>query len=168
MLSLPLPEKPKATAEGLPIELWTLICHSRSSYTDGGGFIVDFLGLSDLRLTSRALNWKICDAFLQRHFASSKFSLMPQSLQDLKRFSEDEQLRRYIRELEFGPEILNTNLEVDLQYIKEQGEEPSTGYPHPESYIYVDSARPIWPMAKLPRPLPEDVTSRDSESAIVV
>lgn len=46
---------------------------------------------------------------------------MPQSLQDLKRLSEDEQLHRYVRELEFGPEILNTNLEVDLQYIKEQG-----------------------------------------------
>ncbi|CAN9191089.1 unnamed protein product [Alternaria alternata] len=163
MLSSPLPKKPKAAAEGLPIELWTLICHSRSSYSDGEEFIIDFLGLSNLRLTSRALNRKIWDAFLQRHFASSKFSLMPQSLQDLKRLSEDEQLHRYVRELEFGPEILNTNLEVDLQYIKEQGEEPSTGYPHPESYIYVDSARPIWPIVKLPRPLREGVTSRDSE-----
>lgn len=168
MLSSPLPKKPKAAAEGLPIELWTLICHSRSSYSDGEEFIIDFLGLSNLRLTSRALNRKIWDAFLQRHFASSKFSLMPQSLQDLKRLSEDEQLHRYVRELEFGPEILNTNLEVDLQYIKEQGEEPSTGYPHPESYIYVDSARPIWPIVKLPRPLREGVTSRDSESAMVV
>jgi hypothetical protein len=68
---------------------------------------------------------------------------MPQRLEVLKGLSEDEQLRTYVRELDFGPEVLNTNLEVDLQYVREQWEEPSTGCPHPESYIYVDSARPI-------------------------
>lgn len=168
MSSTPLSQRREATAEGLPTELWTQICHSRSSYSDGEVFIIDFISLFNLLLTSRTIHWKTRDAFLQRHLASSKFSLMPQSLEILEALSEDEQLRTYVRELEFGPEVLNTNLEVDLQYVREQWEEPSTGCPHPESYIYVDSARPIWPMVKLPEPLWKGSTSRDSGSALVV
>ncbi|KAG9193544.1 hypothetical protein G6011_03579 [Alternaria panax] len=168
MSSPPLTDKPKATAEGLPTELWTLICHSRSSYSDGEDFIIDFISLFSLHSTSKTLRKKTRDAFLQRHLASLKFSLMPWSLDVLKELSEDEQLHSYVRELEFGPEVLNTNLEVDLQYVREQGGEPSTGYPHPESYIYVDSARPVWPMVKLPEPLWQGNTARDSGSALVV
>jgi hypothetical protein len=93
---------------------------------------------------------------------------MPQRLEVLKGLSEDEQLRTYVRELDFGPEVLNTNLEVDLQYVREQWEEPSTGCPHPESYIYVDSARPIWPIVKLSELLWEGNTGRDSGPALVV
>lgn len=164
----PLLAKPEPTFEGLPAELWTQICHSRSSYADGESFILDSISLSSLRLTSRIIHSKTQDAFLQRHLASSKFSLMPWSLAILKDLSENERLCTYVEELEFGPEVLNTNLDVDLRYIKDPWEEPSTGCPHPESYIYMDSTRPVWPMVKLPEPLWKGLTGRDSGSALVV
>lgn len=168
MSSPPLPAKPEATLEGLPAEIWTQICHSQTSYSDGGVFIIDPISLSNLRLTCQILHWNTRDAFLQRHLASSKFSLMPWSLELLKELSENEHLRRYVRELEFGPEVLNTNLDVDLQYVKELWERPSTGCPHPESYIYVDSTRPVWPMVKLPEPLWKGITGKYTGSALVV
>jgi len=127
----PLPGKPEPTFEGLPPEIWTQICHSRASYADGESFILDPISLSSLRLASRIIHSKTQDAFLQRHLSSSKFSLMPWSLAILKDLSENEHLCTYVEELEFGPEILNTNLDVDLRYIKEPWEEPSMGCPHP-------------------------------------
>jgi hypothetical protein len=163
-----LPEKPQPTFEGLPAEIWTQICHSRSSYSDGEVFIIDPISLSSLRVTSRMIHWKTQDAFLQRHLAFSKFSLMPWSLEILKELSENVHLCTYVRELEFGPEVLNTNLVADLQYIKDPWEEPSTGCPHPESYIHVDSTRPVWPIVKLPEPLWKGITGRDAGSALVV
>ena len=164
----PLPGKPEPTFEGLPPEIWTQICHSRASYADGESFILDPISLSSLRLASRIIHSKTQDAFLQRHLSSSKFSLMPWSLAILKDLSETEHLCTYVEELEFGPEILNTNLDVDLRYIKEPWEEPSMGCPHPQSYIHMDSARPVWPMVKLPEPLWKGLTGRGSGSALAV
>jgi hypothetical protein len=103
--------------EDLPTELWTLVCNTRTPYTSINGEhpIINDATLSNLRLASRTLHHKTQDAFLQRHLSCPKLSLAPMSLELLKELSEDEKLRPYVKELEFGPDMLNTRHNRDLK-----------------------------------------------------
>ncbi|CAO2652286.1 Nn.00g005690.m01.CDS01 [Neocucurbitaria sp. VM-36] len=137
-------QRPPPTLEGLPTELWTQICNAKTSYANGELFIIDSASLSDIRLTSRALWNKTKYTFLQRHLACPKFSLTPWSLGILRDLSENEHLRTYVKELEFGPDCLNTELDEDLRYCKDLWDVSPIGIKHP--YGLKESAWPIWPV----------------------
>jgi hypothetical protein len=109
--------KPTPSLEGLPTELCTQICLA----TDSSGGILDTTSLLNLSFTSKTMYDKAESAFLKRVLTSPKFSLTPWSLHMLAKISKDEILRRHVKVLEFGPELLNTSLEEDFQEMQRIG-----------------------------------------------
>jgi hypothetical protein len=132
--------------EDLPTELWTLICNARTPYTSVNGEhpIIDDATLSNVRLASRTLHHKTQDAFLQRHLSCSKFSLAPMSLELLRELSENKNLRPYTKELEFGPDVLNTRLDQDPKFCKGKSYNR-----YPAELSVRDLPWSVWPIAKL-------------------
>jgi hypothetical protein len=138
------PPKPPPTLEGLPTELCIQICFAKDN---SGDFILDATSALNLSIASKTMYSKAHDGFLQRAVALPKCSLTPWSLDTLEELSEHERMRKKVKAMEFGPELLNTRLKQVLGLDSYGLMNDPPGNAHPGAYLITSWL--IWPVVRL-------------------
>tara|TARA_R110002003_G_scaffold391_11_gene19478 strand:- start:2664 stop:3581 length:918 start_codon:yes stop_codon:yes gene_type:complete len=149
MAILNLPPKPAPTAEGLPLEIWTLICLAETSNSYTVSFILDSSSLCSLARASRTIYNKTRDGFERHVYFRPKFSLTSWSIDRLVEISNDARLKKYVKELEFGPEQVNWRLEETLRHRTKKVTEAMVQW-NARLEMQESTSWPVWPVVRLP------------------
>jgi hypothetical protein len=149
MAVLNLPPKPAPTVEGLPLEIWTLICLAETSNSHTVSFILDSSSLCSLARASRTIYNKTRGGFERHVYFRPKFSLTYWSIDRLVEISNDARLKTYVKELEFGPEQLNWRLEETLLHRTKKVTEAMVQW-NARLEMQESTSWPVWPVVRLP------------------